>query len=124
MCERAFGNRAQIESTAELGGGTFNTEYLLTFTDGSKAVLRVAPPETANTAREDTFLMRSEHAMQPFFAPIAALIPQTLLVDFTRQLIDRDYMFQTFVEGERWDDAWEDLSTKGIMSCGANSGAL
>lgn len=112
MCERAFGNRAQIESTAELGGGTFNTAYILAFTDGSKAVLRLAPPETANVAWEDTSLMRSEHAMQPFFAPIAALMPKTLLVDFTRQLIDRDYMFQTFIEGERWDDAWEELSTK------------
>jgi aminoglycoside phosphotransferase (APT) family kinase protein len=32
------------------------------------------------------------------------------LIDFTHQLIDRDYMFQTFIEGDRWDDIWEELS--------------
>jgi aminoglycoside phosphotransferase (APT) family kinase protein len=53
--------------------------------------------------------MRSEHVMQPYFAPIAKLMPRTLLVDFTHQLIDRDYMFQTYIEGERWDDAWDEL---------------
>jgi len=72
-------------------------------------ILRVAPPQTADTAWEDTFLMRSEHAMQPYFAPIAALMPKTLLVDFTHQLMDRDYMFQSFIEGERWDNAWDEL---------------
>lgn len=54
--------------------------------------------------------MRSEHAMQPYFAPVTTLMPRTLLVDFTHQLIDRDYMFQTFIEGERWDDAWDELT--------------
>jgi aminoglycoside phosphotransferase (APT) family kinase protein len=110
MCQRGFGNRVQIESMHELGGGTFNTAYLIIFTDQSKVILRVAPPQTADTAWQDVFLMRSEHAMQPFFAPVAALMPRTLLVDFTHQLIDRDFMFQTFIEGERWDDAWEELS--------------
>lgn len=54
--------------------------------------------------------MRSEHAMQPYFAPVAALMPKTVLVDFTHQLVDRDYMFQTFIEGERWDDLWDELT--------------
>jgi aminoglycoside phosphotransferase (APT) family kinase protein len=48
--------------------------------------------------------------MHPYFAPVAARMPKTLMVDFTHQLIDRDYMFQTFLEGERWDDAWEELT--------------
>jgi aminoglycoside phosphotransferase (APT) family kinase protein len=110
MCQRGFGNSIQIESIQELGGGTFNTAYLIAFTDADKVILRVAPPQTGDTAWQDAFLMRSEHAMQPFFAPIAALMPKTLLIDFTRQLLDRDYMFQTFIEGERWDDAWDELT--------------
>ena len=110
MCKRGFGNNLQIASIDELSGGTFNTAYLITFADQSKVILRVAPPPTADTAWEDAFLMRSEHAIQPFFAPIATLMPKTLLVDFTHQLIDRDYMFQAFIEGERWDDAWDELT--------------
>jgi aminoglycoside phosphotransferase (APT) family kinase protein len=110
MCQRGFGNGVQIDTIRGLGGGTFNTAYLITLADTSKVILRVAPPQTAETAWEEALLMRSEHAMQPFFAPIAALMPRTLLVDFTHQLIERDYIFQTFIEGERWDEAWEGLT--------------
>jgi aminoglycoside phosphotransferase (APT) family kinase protein len=30
-------------------------------------------------------------------------MPRTLLADFTHQLIDRDYIFQTYLSGDRWD---------------------
>ena len=112
MCRRGFGPKSQVASAPELGGGTFNTAYLVSFTDQSKAVLRVSPLQAVDTAWEDTFLMRSEHAMQPYFAPVAARMPRTLFVDFTHQLIDRDYMFQTFIEGERWDNVWDELSVE------------
>lgn len=110
MCKRGFGPAIQIESINELSGGTFNTTYRLTFADQSNVVLRVAPPHTADTYWEEALLMRREHAIQPYFAPIAALMPKTLMIDFTHQLIEHDYMFQTFLEGERWDDAWEELT--------------
>ena len=112
MCQRAFGNSVRIDSMQELGGGTFNTTYLITFADTNKTILRFAPLHTTHTPWEDAFLMRREHAMQPYFAPVAALMPKTLLIDFTRQLIDRDYMFQTFIEGERWDDVYEELTSE------------
>jgi aminoglycoside phosphotransferase (APT) family kinase protein len=54
--------------------------------------------------------MRNEHYFQPFLAPIALLMPKTLLIDFTHQLINRDYLFQAFMEGERWYDRAEDLT--------------
>ena len=110
MCQRGFGTNVQIESINELGGGTFNTAYLITFADQSKVILRVSPPHTDDTPWDEAFLMRREHALQPFFAPVAALMPKTLLVDFTHQLIHRDYMFQTFIEGERWDDVIGEMS--------------
>ena len=110
MCQRGFGTSIQINSIDALTGGTFNSAYRITFANEARVVLRVAPPQTADTYWEEAFLMRREHAIQPYFAPVAALMPKTLLVDFTRHLIDRDYMFQTFLEGERWDDAWEELT--------------
>jgi aminoglycoside phosphotransferase (APT) family kinase protein len=110
LCQRGFGKELRIESIQELKGGTFNTTYLITFMDKSKAILRVAPPQTANTPWDEAFLMRREHSIQPFFAPVAALMPKTLFVDFTHQLIDRDYIFQTFIEGERWDDVVDELT--------------
>ena len=112
LCRRGFGASVQVESVQELGGGTFNTAYRITLAGPHQVILRVAPAQTADAAWEDAFLMRSEHAMQPYFAPIAALMPKTLLIDFTHQLIERDYMFQTFIEGQRWDDAWQELTAE------------
>ena len=111
MCQRGFGNNLHIESIQELSGGTFNTTYLVSFADQLKVILRVSPPQRADTPWDEALLMRREHSIQPFFAPVAALIPKTLLVDFTHQLIDRDYMFQTFIEGERWDEAIGELTS-------------
>lgn len=110
LCRRGFGSSFKIESIHPLGGGTFNTTYLITPVNQAKVVLRVSPPESADTYWDEAFLMRREHAMQPFFAPIAALMPKTLLVDFTHQLIERDYLFQTFIKGERWEDIVAELS--------------
>ena len=110
LCQRGFGSGFQIESIQELGGGTLNTAYLITSADHQKIVLRVAPRQTADTYWEESLLMRREHAMQPYFAPIAALMPRTLMIDFTHQLIKRDYMFQSYIEGERWDNIVEELT--------------
>jgi aminoglycoside phosphotransferase (APT) family kinase protein len=54
--------------------------------------------------------MRREHDLQPFFAPVAALMPKTIMIDFTHQVTERDYMFQTFMEGERWDKIEDELT--------------
>ncbi|HEX5839520.1 MAG TPA: aminoglycoside phosphotransferase family protein [Anaerolineales bacterium] len=110
LCQRGFGSGFQIESIQALGGGTLNTVYLITSADHQKIVLRVAPRQTAGTYWEEAFLMRREHAMQPYFAPIAAWMPKTLLIDFTHQIIERDYMFQSFIEGERWDNVMKELT--------------
>src|SRR5262245_18701448 len=99
MCQRGFGPNHSFESTRELSGGTFNTTYLITFADQRKVILRVSPPQSSNTPWNEYLLMRREHSIQPFFAPVATLMPKTLFLDFTHQLIDRDYMFQTFIEG-------------------------
>ena len=112
MCQRGFRADVQVESIRELGGGTFNTTYHITLADQRKLILRVSPPHTEDTYWDEAFLMRREHSMQPFFAPVAALMPKTLLSDFTHQLIDRDYMFQTFIEGERWDDVMDKLTSE------------
>lgn len=111
MCQRGFGTNSRVESILALTGGTFNTTYLITFGDQLKVVLRVSPPQTDDTYWEEALLMRREHSMQPFFAPIAALMSRTLLVDFTHQLIDRDYIFQSFIEGERWDHVMDELTS-------------
>lgn len=110
MCHRGLGQDVQIELVQELAGGTFNTTYLVKLKDKSKLILRVAPSPTSDIYSDDVALMRREHHIQPFFASIATLMPQVIMTDFTHQLIDRDYMFQSFIEGDRWDEVEASLT--------------
>jgi aminoglycoside phosphotransferase (APT) family kinase protein len=102
VCQRAFGASVCIISARELGGGTFNTTFLVTL-DDQQVILRIAPSTTAHLMWNDHWLMRREVQIQPFFAALATLMPRTLLADFTHQLIDRDYIVQTYLAGDRWD---------------------
>lgn len=106
MCQRAFGPSVRVASARELSGGTFNTTFLITL-NNQQVILRIAPPPTADLLWNEQWLMRREQHIQPFFAALAPLMPRTLLADFTHQLIDRDYLFQTYLAGERWDEIAE-----------------
>lgn len=97
MAKRVLGD-VEVVAAIELGDGTYNTTYRVDLDRGPACVLRVAP-EPARQFRSERGFMRSEHAAAPYFAPIATLLPRTLGVDFTHQLIGRDYMVQTYLPG-------------------------
>lgn len=102
VTRRAFGEHVGIRAAVELGDGAYNTTYLLSLEPGTNAdedvILRVAP-EPARQFRSERRFMRNEHAAAPYFAPLAPLLPRTLAVDFTHELIGRDYMIQSVVPG-------------------------
>lgn len=94
----AFGEGTTVRSATELAGGYYNNTYKIDLGDDRPVVLRVAP-EPARQAKADPEMMRNEHASVPHLAPVAHLLPRTLAIDFTHQVIGRDYLFQTFLVG-------------------------
>jgi aminoglycoside phosphotransferase (APT) family kinase protein len=111
MCVRAFGASVAIESIRELDGGSINNTYLIGLAGMTGVILRVAQaPGNTRALEIEGDLLRRELHMQPFFAPIAALIPRTLMADFTHQIVDRDYVFQTRMSGEIWSEIEDDLT--------------
>jgi hypothetical protein len=98
MCRRAFGAQVQPVSVVELGYGTYNSTYRVDLGTDRPVILRVAP-EPSRQSRAERSLMRNEHASAPYLAPIAALMPRTLAIDFTHEIIGRDYLFQTLLDG-------------------------
>jgi aminoglycoside phosphotransferase (APT) family kinase protein len=99
MCRRAFGAQVLPVSVVELGYGSYNSTYRVDLgTDRRPVILRVAP-EPSRQSRAERSLMRNEHASVPYLAPIAALMPSTLAADFTHEIIGRDYLFQTLLDG-------------------------
>ncbi|MEU2248331.1 aminoglycoside phosphotransferase family protein [Streptomyces sp. NPDC019224] len=94
----AFGEDTAVRSAVELAGGYYNNTYRIDLGGGPPVVLRVAPAP-ARQAKADPEMMRNEYAGVPHLAPVAALLPRTLAIDFTHQVIGRDYLFQTFLAG-------------------------
>ncbi|WP_405533043.1 aminoglycoside phosphotransferase family protein [Streptomyces avidinii] len=99
IARAAFGRRAVVESTVELGGGLYNSVYRIRLRAAAEpVVLRVAPPAERQFVSE-AHLMRNECASVPWLAPIAALMPRVLAADFTGTVIGRDWMIQSFLPG-------------------------
>jgi aminoglycoside phosphotransferase (APT) family kinase protein len=98
MCRRALGARVRVASAVELGNGMYNNTYRVDVGEGAPLILRVAP-EPGRQYRIERELMRNEHASVPFLAPIAPMIPRTLAADFTQEIVGRDYLFQTMLDG-------------------------
>ncbi|MFF5265007.1 phosphotransferase family protein [Actinomadura viridis] len=98
ICERAFGSSARVVAAVELGGGLYNTTFRLELPDTGPVILRVAP-EPGAQSRTERELMRGEYAALPFLAPLAPLLPRLLFADFSHQVIGRDYLVQSVLEG-------------------------
>lgn len=110
LIQRAFGTVDCIEAINQITGGTFNQVYRITLAGQPDVILRVAPPRSAKQPWNETDLMRCEYHIQPYFASIADLMPEIVFVDFTHQVINRDFMFQSFIQGDRWDHIEAELT--------------
>lgn len=110
VAARAFGPDARVESARELPGGEYNTLYRIALAGQEPVALRVAPNPALWVPWHEEQLLRREHTIQPYFAALGPLLPQTLFVDFTRTVIERDYLFQTWMPGEQWRDIAQPLS--------------
>lgn len=108
MCVKGLGWDHRVVSIRELASGMFNNTYWVTLPD-RKVILRVGPAPEVKVFSNELELLRREQSVEPFFAPVAAILPKTLFSDFTRKIVNRDFVFQTFIEGELWDGVKDTL---------------
>ncbi|MFJ9381127.1 phosphotransferase family protein [Streptomyces sp. NPDC101455] len=108
ICRRAFGGAARVTSAEELGGGMYNTTYRISADSlRSPVVLRIAPAPERQFASERE-LMRNEYATVPYLSPIADLIPRVLFADWSQEIIGRDWMVQSHLDGRPSPDRLAD----------------
>lgn len=110
ICRHTFGQRVQLQSIREIGGGQFNTTYLVHMQGHEPVVLRVAPPANQCHLWHETNLMHRELDMYSHLSSLDSLLPRLLAVDFSHRLLDRDYLFQSFMRGAAWSKLPADLS--------------
>ncbi|MGA5442224.1 phosphotransferase family protein [Streptomyces griseoincarnatus] len=99
VCRRAFGTEAHPLSAVELGMGMYNSTYKVELAgQDSPVILRVAP-EPGSQFRSEQQLMRNEYASVPWLAVIAPLMPRVIVADWSHEVIGRDWMIQTYLDG-------------------------
>ncbi|MFF4755536.1 phosphotransferase family protein [Streptomyces sp. NPDC002514] len=99
VCRRAFGQTGSPVSAVELDAGMYNNVYRVTLAGREKPVILRAAPSEDRQFRSERHLMRNEYASEPWLAVIAPLMPQVLAADWSHQVITRDWMIQTYLDG-------------------------
>lgn len=98
-CARAFGPQARVSSVVELEGGMYNSTYRLSISGRERPVVLRVAPEPRQQFRSEWQLMRNEYATLPWLSPIASLMPHVLAADWSHEVIGRDWMIQSFLDG-------------------------
>jgi aminoglycoside phosphotransferase (APT) family kinase protein len=99
VCRRAFGGAAVPVSAVELGTGLYNSVYRLTLAGWDRPVILRVAPEDSRQFRSEQHLMRNEYASLPWLTVIAPLMPQVIAADWSHEVIGRDWMVQTYLDG-------------------------
>ncbi|KUF17344.1 phosphotransferase family protein [Streptomyces silvensis] len=99
VCRRAFGGDTQLGAVVELGTGMYNNVYRVTLANRDRPVILRVAPEPGRQFRSEPHLMRNEYASQPWLAVIAPLMPSVLAADWSHEVIGRDWMIQTCLDG-------------------------
>ncbi|MBZ9644877.1 phosphotransferase family protein [Streptomyces sp. PSKA30] len=99
ICRRVFGPNTKVAAAAELGTGMYNTTYRVTVAGRERTVIVRIAPEAERQFTSERALMRNEYASLPYLAALAPLMPHVLAVDFTHEIIGRDYMVQSLLDG-------------------------
>ncbi|MFK4222129.1 phosphotransferase family protein [Streptomyces sp. NPDC019890] len=99
ICRRIFGAGTRALSATELGAGMYNNTYRIELEGQERPVILRVAPEPARQFRSEHQLMRNEYASVPWLAVIAPLMPQVIAADWSHEVIGRDYMVQSLLDG-------------------------
>ena len=113
MARRAFGERrAEAATFRELPDGSYNAAYLVTFEGGAARdlVLKVAPDPRLPLLTHEVDLMRTEVDFYQRAAQAGVPVPEVVHADFSRTLLETDYVFLSRVPGEPLHKVKESLT--------------
>jgi aminoglycoside phosphotransferase (APT) family kinase protein len=99
VCSRAFGAGGEVVSAEEIGLGMYNTTYRVALADRDRPVVLRAAPAPQRQFLSERQLMRNEYATMPWLGVIASKLPRVLAADWSHEVIARDWMIQTLLDG-------------------------
>lgn len=100
MVRRGFGDRAQVAGWSELAEGNYSAAYLVTLADqDTDLVLKVAPDPRLHLLTYEVDLMRTEVGFYRRAGANGVPVPEVRFADFSRTLLETDYVFLARVPG-------------------------
>jgi len=117
LTKAQFGNTIQIAEVIPLTAGMFNTAYAIHFENlKPDMVLRVAPHPDQPVLTYEKNMMQREGLILDTVQQVEGLlfVPKLLGYDFSRKLIERDYMFIEKLSGVPLFDIKDQLSTENL----------
>ncbi len=105
MAARAYGPgqvpAAGEDWVSELGHGWFNVAYLVRLRDGSRAVLKIAPPAGVTVMTYERGAMATELAALRLIREHTAVpVPAVHFADDSRELCDADWFFMDYIDAD------------------------
>jgi aminoglycoside phosphotransferase (APT) family kinase protein len=105
MVARAYGPgqvpAAGGDWVSELGHGWFNVAYLVRLRDGSRAVLKIAPPAGVEVMTYERGAMATELAALRLIRDHTAVpVPAVHFADGSRELCDADWFFMDYIDAD------------------------
>lgn len=102
MAVRAFPEK-QMRSCIELTEGMCNAAYLVTFTDGSKSIVKIASGDGKGLMSNEVNMMQAEvEAMQIVRKCNAAKVAEVYYYDTSHTICDGNYFFMEVLEGKSY----------------------
>jgi aminoglycoside phosphotransferase (APT) family kinase protein len=116
-----FGERAEVADWSELTAGTYNAVYRVTIAGGTAGgpvdlVLKVAPDPRLELLTHEVDLMRTEVDFYDRAGAVGVPVPRVAFVDFSRTVLDTDYVFLSLIPGIPLNVAAEQLSTSELAA--------
>jgi aminoglycoside phosphotransferase (APT) family kinase protein len=107
MAERAYGPgqvpAASADWVCELGHGWFNVAYLMRLRDGTRVVLKVAPPAGVEVMTYERGAMATElAALRLIREQTSVPVPAVHFADHSRELCDADWFFMDYIDADNF----------------------
>lgn len=99
MCARALGSGIRVCSAVELDGDGPDSAFRVTVAGTDRPVVLRVAPSPARQFRSERESMRRQFATLPWLARLAPMMPQVLAVDWSHEVIGRDFMLQSWPDG-------------------------
>jgi aminoglycoside phosphotransferase (APT) family kinase protein len=128
MVARAYGSdlvSSAPDSVSELGHGWFNVAYRIRLRDGSRVVLKIAPPPHVEVMTYERGAMATELAALALIRERTAVpVPAVDFADQSRELCDADYFFMPYLDADNFGMVKERFTQAELAGYNAALGAV